>query len=66
VAHAGKLPCATQLTSEKRFIMPAQDNAALAGELYERFNRGVLDQAAALATDDVEVVLIPFGQTFHG
>ncbi len=46
--------------------MPAQDNAALAGELYERFNRGVLDQAAALATDDVEVVLIPFGQTFHG
>jgi steroid delta-isomerase-like uncharacterized protein len=46
--------------------MPAQDNAALARQIYQLFNGNQFDAVLALATEDVEVVLIPFGQTFHG
>jgi steroid delta-isomerase-like uncharacterized protein len=44
----------------------AQTNAALARQFYQLFNENKFDEALALATEDVEVVLIPFGQTFHG
>jgi steroid delta-isomerase-like uncharacterized protein len=46
--------------------MSAQDNAALARKIYQLFNEDQLDEAIALATEDVELVLVPFGQTFHG
>jgi steroid delta-isomerase-like uncharacterized protein len=46
--------------------MAAQDNAALARRLYEAFNRGDLAAAAALATDDIAVDLVPFGLTTQG
>ena len=46
--------------------MAAQDNAALAREVYDLFNQGQLEQAADQAAANVEVVLVPFGQTFQG
>ncbi len=46
--------------------MSAQENAALARKLYQLFNEGKLEDALALATDNVHVDLVPFGQTFHG
>lgn len=46
--------------------MSAQDNAALARKLYDAFNNQNLDACLALATEDIEVVLVPFGQTFNG
>jgi steroid delta-isomerase-like uncharacterized protein len=46
--------------------MSAQDNAALAREVYATFNRKDYDRCLARATEDVEVVLTPFGQTFTG
>jgi steroid delta-isomerase-like uncharacterized protein len=38
----------------------------MARQLYEAFNRHDFESALALATEDVEVVLVPFGQTFRG
>lgn len=46
--------------------MSTQTNADLARTIYRLFNEGKLDQAVELANEDVELVLIPFGQTFHG
>jgi steroid delta-isomerase-like uncharacterized protein len=46
--------------------MSAQDNAALARKMYELWSNNQFDQVLALATEDIEVVLTPFGQTFHG
>ena len=46
--------------------MSAENNAALARKLYDAFNRKDYDHCLALVTEDVEAVLIPFGQTFHG
>jgi steroid delta-isomerase-like uncharacterized protein len=46
--------------------MSAHDNAALARKIYQLFNEGQFDDAITLATEDVELVLVPFGQTFHG
>lgn len=46
--------------------MSAQDNKKMAQQLYEAFNKQDFDSCLAMATDDVEVVLIPFDQTFHG
>lgn len=46
--------------------MSAQNNAGIARKLYEAFNKQDLDSCLALATEDVEVVLTPFNQTFHG
>jgi ketosteroid isomerase-like protein len=46
--------------------MAAQDNAALARRLYDLFNQGQLQEGLDLAASDVEVVLVPFGQRFHG
>lgn len=46
--------------------MTANDTASLARQLYARFNAGDIDAAAGMATDDIEVVVVPFGQTFAG
>jgi steroid delta-isomerase-like uncharacterized protein len=46
--------------------MTAQANKELAQKLYRLFNEARIDEAVELATEDVEVVLIPFGQTFRG
>ena len=46
--------------------MSANENAALARRIYQLFSDDKLDDALELVTDDVEAVLVPFGQTFHG
>ena len=46
--------------------MSASENAALARRVYELFSLGKYDDAVGYATDDIELVLYPFGQTFHG
>lgn len=46
--------------------MTAQDNATIARRMYEEFNAKNLDGALSAATDDIELVLVPFGQTFNG
>ncbi|MBK8900285.1 MAG: ester cyclase [Anaerolineaceae bacterium] len=46
--------------------MNAHANKELAQKLYRLFNEARIDEALELATEDVEVILIPFGQTFHG
>jgi steroid delta-isomerase-like uncharacterized protein len=46
--------------------MSAHDNAALARRIYQLFSDDKLDHALELVTEDVEAVLVPFGQTFHG
>jgi steroid delta-isomerase-like uncharacterized protein len=46
--------------------MTASDNAALARHIYELFSLGKCDDVLEYATDDVELILYPFGQTFHG
>jgi steroid delta-isomerase-like uncharacterized protein len=46
--------------------MSATENAALARRIYQLFSDDKLDDALELVTEDVEAVLVPFGQTFHG
>jgi steroid delta-isomerase-like uncharacterized protein len=46
--------------------MGAKENADLAVEIYQLFNTGRLDEAAGYATDDMDIQLLPFGQTFSG
>lgn len=46
--------------------MSTADNAALARRLYELFSNGKIEDAIEYATEDVELILYPFGQTFHG
>jgi steroid delta-isomerase-like uncharacterized protein len=46
--------------------MSAQDNATITRRMYEAFNTKNLQGALDAATDDIELVLVPFGQTFHG
>ena len=46
--------------------MSAHDNAALARRIYQLFSDDKLDDALELVTEDVEAVLVPFGQTFQG
>lgn len=46
--------------------MSAENNAALAQELYDAFNRRDYEHDLDLVGRDMEVTLIPFGQTFHG
>ena len=46
--------------------MSPRENEILARELYDLFNRGQLEEAAKLATDDVVVDVVPFGMTFEG
>ena len=44
----------------------AADPAALARTIYACFNEDRLDEALAYATDDVEITLMPFGQSYTG
>ncbi len=44
----------------------AQTNAVLARTIYQLFSEGKFNEVLALATEDVEVVCMPFDQTFHG
>lgn len=44
----------------------AQDNATLARRVYEMFSNDDFDGVLALASEDVEVVFVPAGQTFRG
>ncbi len=46
--------------------MAGQDNARLARELYEAFNDQDFDRVLEMATEDVEFVSVPLGQTFRG
>lgn len=46
--------------------MSASENAALARRLYELFSLAKYDDAVHCATEDIELILYPFGQTFHG
>ena len=46
--------------------MSAHDNAALARRIYQLFSDDKLEDALELVAEDVEAVLVPFGQTFHG
>jgi steroid delta-isomerase-like uncharacterized protein len=52
--------------ARKGDTMGAQENVALARQVYEAFNRGDLEGAAALATDDIEVDLVAFGMVTRG
>jgi steroid delta-isomerase-like uncharacterized protein len=57
---------AQRLRHKEAETMSAQDNMQLARTVYEAFSRGDLEAGLAYAAEDVEVVLIPFGLTFHG
>lgn len=46
--------------------MAAKENADLAAKVYELFNSAELEEAAALATEDMEIQFLAFGQTFSG
>ena len=46
--------------------MSAQEHAALARRAYQLFSDNQIDDMFELVNADVEVVLVPFGQTFHG
>ena len=46
--------------------MSAQNNAVLARELYDAFNRKDYESCLSLVSEDLEAVLIPFGQIFRG
>lgn len=46
--------------------MSAKENAALAQKIYQLFSDNRFDEVMPLATEDMEVVLVPFGQTFRG
>jgi steroid delta-isomerase-like uncharacterized protein len=46
--------------------LSAHENAALARRIYQLFSDDKLDDALELVAEDVEAVLVPFGQTFHG
>lgn len=46
--------------------MSFEDNAVLARSIYAAFNRGEFEKCLSLATEDVEILMVPFGQTFRG
>jgi steroid delta-isomerase-like uncharacterized protein len=46
--------------------MSTQENEALARKIYQLFSDDKYDDVLALVTEDVEVILYPFGQTFNG
>ena len=46
--------------------MSAQDNAVLARRIYQLFSEDKFDDVLELVSQDIEAVLVPFGQTFHG
>lgn len=46
--------------------MSAQENSALARRVYDAFNSRDYTAALALASDDVELLIVPFNQRFNG
>jgi steroid delta-isomerase-like uncharacterized protein len=46
--------------------MSAQENATLARRIYQLFSDDKFDGVLELVSEDAEIVLVPFGQTFHG
>lgn len=46
--------------------MATQDTAAFARATYDAFNRNDFDWILASVAEDVEVLVVPFGQTFTG
>ena len=46
--------------------MATADNATLSRAIYDAFNQGDFERAVQGATEDVEIVFIPTGQTFRG
>jgi steroid delta-isomerase-like uncharacterized protein len=46
--------------------MSSQENATLARQMYRWFNESQYDEVVGCAVENVEVVLVPFGQTFRG
>lgn len=46
--------------------MSAQENAALVQKIYQLWGNNQFDEVLALTAEDVEVTLVPFGQTFNG
>ena len=45
--------------------MSAQENATLARRIYQLFSDDKFDDVLELVSEDVETVLVPFGQTFR-
>jgi steroid delta-isomerase-like uncharacterized protein len=45
--------------------MSAQENATIARRIYQLFNDDKFDEVLELVSEDVETVLVPFGQTFY-
>jgi steroid delta-isomerase-like uncharacterized protein len=45
--------------------MSAQENATLARRIYQLFSDDKFDDVLELVSEDVETVLVPFGQIFH-
>ncbi len=46
--------------------MAAQDNATLAQEFYDLYNKRDFDRAVALCDENIEWVNVTFGETFRG
>ena len=46
--------------------MSANENAVLAQKIYQFFSDDRFDEIMPLAAEDMETVLVPFGQTFRG
>ena len=46
--------------------MSAQENAALARRIYDAFNSRNYQAALALASEDVELLIVPFNQRYRG
>src|SRR6266508_802041 len=51
---------------QRSATMSAQDNAVLARRIYQLFSEDKFDDVLELVSEDIEAILVPFGQTFHG
>src|SRR5438128_872946 len=59
-------PTVGKQTQKERTTMSAQDNAVLARRIYQLFSEDKFDHVLELVSPDIETILVPFGQTFHG
>jgi steroid delta-isomerase-like uncharacterized protein len=46
--------------------MSKENDLAIAREVYDAFNSRDVERAMGIATDDLEIELVPFGRTFRG
>jgi steroid delta-isomerase-like uncharacterized protein len=53
-------------SKQRSDTMSAQDNAVLARRIYQLFSEDKFDDVLELVSQDIEAILVPFGQTFHG